>query len=163
MESEEKGDIAMLDIVRRRDGGQLLGAPFGRLHDEMDALFNRFFGSEWPVEAFRSGAWWPAMDIAERENDVLVKAELPGMKADDIEISVQGNVLTISGEKKESTEDKRENYYHAERRYGSFRREVNLSSAVDVDKIKAEYHDGILTVTLPKTEQAKPKKISVKS
>jgi HSP20 family protein len=152
----------MLDIVRRRDGGQL-AAPFGRLQDEMESLFDRFFGSDWPLEPFRMGYGWPAMDIAERENEVLVKADLPGMKADDIDISVHGNVLTISGEKKESTEDKRENYYHTERRYGSFRREINLSSAVDVDKIKAEYHDGILTVTLPKTEQAKPKKISVKS
>ena len=66
-------------------------------------------------------------------------------------------------EKKESKEDKGENYYHAERRYGSFRREVSLASEVDVDKIKADYKDGVLTVTLPKTEQSKPKKISVKS
>jgi len=154
----------MLDIVRRRNGGRDLSAsPLGRLHDEMDTLFNRFFGPDWGLEPLRTGYWLPALDIAERENEVLVKAELPGMKADDIDIQVQGNVLTISGEKKESKEDKDENYYHAERHYGSFRREVTLSSEVDVDHIKAEYKDGVLTITLPKTEQAKPKKISVKS
>jgi len=129
----------------------------------MDSLFNRFFGSDWPLEPFRPGYFWPVLDIAERDDEVLVKAEIPGMKAEDIDISVQGNVLTISGEKKESKEDKGEEYYHVERRYGTFRRDVNLSSAVDVDKIKAEYRDGVLTITLPKTEQAKPKRIAVKS
>ncbi len=154
----------MLDIVRRRNGGRdLLASPLGRLHDEMDTLFNRFFGPDWGFEPLRTGYWLPALDIAERENELLVKVELPGMKVEDFDIQVQGNILTISGEKKESKEDKDENYYHAERRYGSFRREVTLSSEVDVEHINAEYKDGVLTVRLPKTEQSKPKKISVKS
>ncbi len=154
----------MLDIVRRRNGGrESLASPLGLLHDEMDTLFNRFFGPDWALEPLRTGYWMPALDIAERENEVLVKAELPGMKVEDFDIQVQGNVLSISGEKKESKEDKDENYYHAERRYGSFRREVTLTSEVDVDKIKADYKDGVLTITLPKTEQSKPKKINVKS
>lgn len=140
---------------RRANGGTLR-----RLHDEMDGLFNRFF--DWDPQAGDRG-WMPALDLAEREDALVVKAELPGMSKDDIDISVQGNVLTISGEKKDSTEEKKDEYYHVERRHGYFRRDITLSSEVDAEKIEATYHDGVLTVTLPKSEQAKPRRIEVKN
>ena len=89
--------------------------------------------------------------------------QVPGLKPEDIQISVQGNLLTISGEKKKSVEEKKESHHHVERRYGTFRREITLSSAVDPEKIQAEYHEGVLTVTMPKTQLAKPKRVPVKS
>ena len=106
-----------------------------RLHDEMDSLLGRFLGDwDWPVLAHTH---WPALDVAENENSYVVKAEVPGCKADDIDIAVHGNVLTISGEKKEEQEKKEKGYYHVERSYGSFRRDVNLGSDVDTEKIEA--------------------------
>ena len=133
----------------------------GRLQSEMNNLFGRFFddfsGGEYLSE------WAPALDIAEREDAVVVKAELPGLSADDIDISVEGNTLSISGEKKAKAENQGENYYHVERRYGRFRRDLVLPATVDSGHIAAEHRDGVLTITLPKSEKAKPRKIEVKS
>lgn len=138
-------------------------AGMTRLHDDFDRMMDRFLGDwGWPALGGQA-AWGPALDIAERDDAVVVKAELPGMKADDVNVSVQGNVLTINGEKKQETEDKQENYYHVERRYGNFQRSVMLPSEVDVDRIEAQHRDGVLTITLPKTETAKPRQIKVKS
>jgi HSP20 family protein len=92
----------------------------------------------------------------------VVKAEVPGCKAEDIDISVHGNVLTISGEKKHEQERKEQGYYHIERSCGSFRRDLNLPAEIDTAGIEAECKDGVLTVTLPKTEAAKPVKVKVK-
>lgn len=133
----------------------------GRLEDEMSDLFNRFFGNwqQWP---FAAGRYWPALDVSERDDAVVVRAETPGMKPEDIDISVQGNTLTISGEKSEREEDKGEDHYVSERRYGSFRRAVSLPSEVDSEKVQAECKDGVLTVTLPKSEKARAKRIPVK-
>lgn len=133
-----------------------------QLQDEMSDVFGRFF-EDWPLAGPRHGAWWPVLDVAEQENAFVVKVELPGMKSEDIDISVHDNLLTISGEKKESMEQKSENCYHVERRYGSFRREIALPSGIDADKVQASCHDGVLTVTVPKSEQAKPKRIEVKA
>ena len=131
-----------------------------RLHDEMDGLLGRFFGDwGWPVLAHTH---WPALDVAENENSYVVKAEVPGCKADDIDISVHGNILTLSGEKKEEQEKKEKGYYHVERSYGSFRRDVNLGGDVNTEKIEATCKDGVLTVTLPKSEKAKAIKVKVK-
>lgn len=132
-----------------------------RLHSEMDDLINSFFsGWNWPTAAERRV--WPAMDVSEDENSVMVKAELPGCKAEDIDISVHGNVLSISGEKKHEEEKKDKNYYHIERSYGSFRRDITLPSDVDPAKVDAAYKDGILSITLPKSEKAKAVKVKVK-
>ena len=136
------------------------GATLTRLQDEMSELFGRFFGG-WE-EPFVAG-WTPALDVAEREDAIVVKAELPGLTVEDIDISAEAKTLTVSGEKKEQAEQKGENYHHVERRYGSFRRSVALPSTVDPTKIEATYRDGVLTVTLPKSEAAKPKKIKVKT
>jgi len=136
------------------------GSGLARLQDEMDDLFGRFFGHH-ALAAPDRGAYWPPLEVAEGQESITVKAELPGMQADDINISVQGNTLSITGEKKEQAEEQREGYYRSERRYGSFRRDMVLPGDVDADKVTAAYRDGILTVSLPKTEQAKAKTVKV--
>ena len=131
-----------------------------RLHNEMDDLFDGFFrGLDRPFTGYKA---WPAIDVAEEENAVVVRAEVPGCKADDIDISVYGNTLTISGEKKLSEEKKEKGYYHVESTYGSFRRELTLPADVDQGKVEAACKDGILTITLRKAASAKAVKIKLK-
>ena len=139
-------------------------SDISRLHRDMDELFNSFFGGLDMPWGTRRGeaAMWPALDVADRENDVLVKMEVPGCKPEDIDISVKGNILSITGEKKEEKEDEQQGYYHAERSYGTFRRDVTLPSNVDAGNVDAKYKDGILSVTLPKSEKAKAVKVKVK-
>jgi HSP20 family protein len=105
---------------------------------------------------------WPAVDIAEDENAITVKAEVPGCKAEDIDISVHGNTLTISGEKKTEEEKKEKGYYHLERSYGSFRREFTMPANADPNKVEASCKNGVLTVVLPKSEKEKAVKVKVK-
>jgi len=131
-----------------------------RLHSEMDDLFDGFFrGLDRPFAGYKA---WPAIDVAEEEDAIVVKAEVPGCKAEDIDISVYGNTLTISGEKKLSEEKKGKGYYHVESTYGNFRRELTLPTDVDQDKINAECKDGVLSITLPKAAKAKTIKVKVK-
>jgi HSP20 family protein len=111
-----------------------------------------------PVEEI---GWMPAVDVLEKDDKFVVKAELPGMKEEDISVSVVGDTLTIKGEKKTETEVKEEDYYRCERAYGSFYRSIPLPSTVDAGKIEASYQDGVLEVTLPKAAEVKPKKIAV--
>jgi HSP20 family protein len=130
------------------------------LHNEMDDLFDSFFrGLERPFASYRT---WPAIDVAEDENSIIVRAEVPGCNAEDIDISVHGNTLTISGEKKFSEEKKEKDYYHMESSYGSFRRELTLPTDVNADKVDAAYKNGVLSITLPKAAQAKTIKVKVK-
>jgi len=130
------------------------------LHSEVDDLFDGFFrGLDRPFAGYKA---WPAIDVAEEENAIVVRAEVPGCKADDIEISVYGNMLTISGEKKLSEEKKEKGYYHVESTYGSFRRELTLPTDVDQSKVEAVCKDGVLSITLPKVASAKAVKVKVK-
>jgi HSP20 family protein len=148
----------------------MLLAPFTRTRRsllahrprEMEDVVGRFF-EDWDLLPFRETAFEPVLDIAERPNEFVVKGELPGMKPEDISISVRGNLLTISGEKIVSEEDRSEEFYHVERRYGAFRRVVELPGEVDVDKIEATDRDGILTIRLPKTAEARVKEVKIKS
>ena len=103
------------------------------------------------------------MDVKESAEAVVVKAEVPGIDAQDINISVTGDVLTIKGEKKSEREEKEANYHLVERNYGSFSRSLKLPAAVDLDKIEAKYDKGVLTVTCPKKEAVKPKAIEIKT
>jgi HSP20 family protein len=106
--------------------------------------------------------WMPAFDISETEGEIIVKAELSGMKVEDIDITLTDGLLTIKGERKMEKEDKQENYHRIERQFGTFSRSLNLGLKVKADGIDAGYKDGILTVTLPKAEEDKPQKIEVK-
>jgi len=135
--------------------------PLARFHKEIDDLFRDFF-EDWNMPPSGRGQW-PAVDVAENENEFIVKAEVPGCKAEDINISVHGSRLTISGEKKQEEEKKEKGYYHIERSYGSFRRELNLGSDVDPDKIEAACREGVLSIKLPKTEKTKAVKIKIKN
>ncbi len=143
-------------LVPVHKGGR---GDLARLHHDMDDLFSTFFG-DWPT--FSDRRVWPAIDIADSENEIVVKAEVPGCKAEDIDISVYGNTLTISGEKKAEEEKKEKGYYHLERSYGSFRRELRLPGDVDPDKVEASYKNGVLTIALPKSEKEKAVKVKVK-
>jgi len=146
-----------MNLTRYRTPGTL-----GTLRNEVDDLFDRFF-RDWPLSpGLPRGEYWPSLDLAEEGNKLIIKADLPGVKPDDVELSVQDNVLTLAGEKKEEAEEKKENFYHCERRYGAFRRTIQLPSSVNADKVEAQYHDGVLTITLPKDEKAMPKKIPLK-
>jgi HSP20 family protein len=128
----------------------------------MDDWFENFFrGLDRPLTFFEQRIW-PAIDVAKKEDAVLVRAEIPGMKPEEIDISVYGNTLTISGEKKESQEDQGDGFYHVESSYGSFRREVTLPTEVDEGKIEAVCKDGVLSITLPKAEKNKAVKVQVK-
>jgi HSP20 family protein len=102
------------------------------------------------------------VDIREQNDAYLVEVELPGLSKDDVKITMENNILTVQGEKKQEKEEKRGNYHRTERVYGSFQRSFTLPSSVKNEKIEAQYKNGILTVTLPKVEEAKPKAIEVK-
>lgn len=145
-----------MNIVPRRRRETGLARP----QDFFGNLFDRFF-EDWDLAPLEPRGW-PVLDIVNKDEAVVVTAELPGMKAEDVQLTVQGNMLTISGEKKESSEKKDKGYYYAERRYGSFRRNIPLPSEVDTDKVEAACREGVLTITLPKVEQAKPKTVKVK-
>jgi HSP20 family protein len=106
--------------------------------------------------------WSPAVDIREDKDAYFVEVELPGLTKDEVKITMENNILTIQGEKKQEKEEKRRDYHRSERVYGSFQRSFTLPSSVKNDKIEAQYKNGILTVTLPKVEEAKPKAIEVK-
>ena len=114
------------------------------------------------AEPFSMAGWSPCCDIYETENEIVVKAEIPGVKKEDVKLSMQDNVLTLSGERKFEEETKKENYVRVERGYGSFTRSFTLPPSVDVKTISAEFKDGLLEVKLPKLEQAKPKEVEIK-
>ena len=135
--------------------------PLATLHNEMDDLFDSFFrGLDKPFAGYKA---WPAIDVAEDEDSIHVRAEVPGCDAEDIDISVYGNTLTISGEKKIKEEKKEKGYYHIESSYGTFRREITLPTDVDNEKVDATCKEGILTITMPKAAKAKTVKVKVKS
>ncbi len=136
---------------------------FGRTHDFQDEI-DRLFGT--PLAALAAGAdaltgWAPALDVFEDKDNYVVSTELPGMKREDIQVSFHDGVLSISGERKSEAKHKDAELHRAERYFGKFERAVTLPSAVAEDKVSAQYKDGVLTVTLPKTEAAKPKQIDV--
>jgi HSP20 family protein len=136
---------------------------FGRLsslRDELDRLFESPWAELSRTSQLLSG-WTPALDVYEDKENFIVKAELPGMRKEDIDVSLHDGSLSISGERKSETKHEDAEVYRAERFFGRFQRAVTLPAPVAADKVKAQYMDGVLTVTLPKTEEAKPKKIDV--
>ena len=130
------------------------------LKQDMDRLFDRFFESRLEeLPAF--GDWAPKVDVAETKDSVVVKAEIPGMEAKDIQVSLQESLLTITGEKKQEKEEKTERFHRVERSYGSFSRGIHLPAGVEAGKVNAAFKNGVLTVTLPKREETKPKKVAI--
>jgi HSP20 family protein len=108
-----------------------------------------------------TSAWLPAVDVFEEKDAIRITAEVPGVKADDVRISLENNVLTLRGEKKQTTEERTERVHRYERCYGAFERSFTVPTTIDADHITAAYEDGVLTVSLPKVERAKPRQISV--
>jgi HSP20 family protein len=150
-----------MNIIRYHSNGRSLAQAFDRfaaLRDEMDRLFDSSF-----APAFRAASpfsrWTPALDVYQDKDQFTVVAELPGLKKEDIELSLHNDVLTVSGERKQENKD--EQGYRNERFFGRFQRSFTLPASVDRDKVKATYQDGILKVVLPKAEEAKPKQIEV--
>lgn len=138
--------------------------PFRELsgfQDEMNQLFEDFFGRVPNRRMFAEGFWAPLMDIEETKDEILVKAELPGMKKEDVKIQINNDVLAITGERKREEETREKTFHRIERAYGKFQRMIRLPAEVDPTKVKATYENGVLTVRLPKSEQAKPKDIAI--
>ncbi len=129
--------------------------------DRMNRLFNETLGRVFGDEEARSGAWLPAVDIYETEQSVIVKAELPGIDPKDVEVTVHEGTLYLKGERKYEKEVKEEHYHHVERAYGSFARSFELPASINEDKVEADFKDGVLTLTMPKREEAKAKKIKI--
>jgi HSP20 family protein len=140
-----------------------------RWERDMDRMMEDFFGRRvrpwWPERWSRTNELdvsAPAVDVFEEKDDIVVKAEIPGMDKDNIEVNLADHTLTIKGEKKKEEEVKEENYYRSERSYGSFFRTLELPKDVHADKVKATFKNGVLEVRMPKTEEAKAKEIRVK-
>jgi HSP20 family protein len=129
------------------------------LRDAMNSLFQESFVR--PIGLLGEGPAMLPLDIAENENEFLVKASLPGVKPEDVQITAHGDTLTIRGEAKEEQEKKDEHYHLRERRVGQFQRTVTLSTPISADKAQANFENGVLTLVLPKAEEAKPKQIKV--
>ena len=133
---------------------------------DVDSLFNRIMPARWPrltVEGENGVTfeWSPSADISENDKEYLIRAELPGMKKEDVKVTVGDGVLTIQGERKQKKEDKNEKYHRMETHYGSFTRTFSLPENVKTDAITCESKEGVLTVHVPKTEQKKPKEIAI--
>jgi HSP20 family protein len=146
-------------IERWRPRG-LARSPFRELAREMHEAFGPFFPA-WSEE--RVSTWMPAVDMVDEKDEIVVKADLPGLDQKDIEVTVQDGTLTIRGERKEEKEEKKEGYYYSERSYGAFVRSLPLPRGVDADKVKATFKKGVLEVHLPKAKEAKGKTVEVKA
>ena len=130
--------------------------------ERMNWIFDEAFrGQGQTAEDAKASSWTPAVDIFEREGHIVLKAELPGIEPKDVDIQVENNVLSLRGERTFESEVKREDCHRVERTYGAFSRSFTLPNVVDTEKIRAEYKDGVLEVSLPQKEEAKPKQISI--
>jgi HSP20 family protein len=133
------------------------------IQNEMNRLFNTFF----EAPAAGGGAvtsarrWVPAMDLVESEDEFVLRADLPGLSEEDVNIELEDNVLTISGERKSEHEQRKEGYYRVERASGSFARSLTLPEGVDPEKVRAQFDRGVLEVRIPKPEQRKPRKVTI--
>ena len=152
----------MFDLrpLRKHSGRDLVG-----FKSEMDNLFNRFFESELPLSRgiLKEGQWAPRMDVSVDEKNITVQVEIPGCDAKDIDVSLDGRMLTIKGEKKDEKEEKDKNYLRVERTHGIFSRTIELPSDVDQDDVEATYKKGVLKLTLNKAAPATGKTIEIKT
>ena len=157
----------MATTVQLTPWRQFLATPFQeleRIRREMDQLWGGFH-AEKPMRKTEGGVfgeWFPEFDLSETKDALVVKAEVPGISPKDINISLFDNTLTIKGEKRQQMDEKNENYHYVGRSYGTFARAIPLPREVEGDKVKASYKDGVLTILLPKSAQAKEKEIQIK-
>ena len=128
---------------------------------DFDRLFREAFAPRLGDAELSTRSWAPAVDIYETEDAIILKAELPGIDSKDAEVRVEDNTLYLKGERKFEKEVNEQNYHRVERSYGSFARSFSLPNSINADKVKAEYKDGMLTLTMPKREEAKPKTIKI--
>ncbi len=135
---------------------------FDRMRREMDRIWDSFFERRPRLRTEEEGDWLPALDMAETTNELVVKAEIPGLDPKEVNISLSGKVLTIKGEKKQEREEKEEDYHLIERSYGAFARSIQLPAEVNSEKITASYKNGVLKIVLPKSEEAKKKEVKIK-
>lgn len=145
---------------RKRGSGDLVG-----FKGEIDNLFHRFFDPDFPMsrELFKETQWLPRMDVHEGEKDITVQVEIPGCNVEDIDVSLEGRMLTVTGEKKHEKEEKEKNRVRIERFQGNFTRTVELSCEVDEKKVEATYKKGVLKIVLQKTEPTQRKKIAIQT
>lgn len=151
-----------LTLRRRHDP---LNGGLARLRDEMERTFDRFLDEPFGLfepKSLRAEGWIPTLDVSETDTAITVRAEVPGIAAKDLDVSVSNHTLTISGQKEEQKEEKGEDYYQCERRFGSFRRVIELPEAADADKVTAESENGVVTIHIAKKPGAKPKQVQIK-
>ena len=155
--------MATTSMARRPNGPTSLWRrdPFTALREEMNDLRVRILGDE--DEGWFSGSILPPLDMSETDTEVDVRLDLPGLVAKDIDVQVNGSVLTVSGQRQEEKEERGRTFHRTESRYGNFSRSVTLPCAVVENEVAAEYCDGVLMIKLPKAEDAKTHKIKVKS
>ena len=145
-------------LMRWTPNSNLYRTPIDRLFND---AFNEFL-SPMATEEVSNRRFLPAVDIRETADALSLLAELPGLTKDDIQITLENNVLTLSGERKFEKDTKEENYHRMERAYGTFTRSFTLPANVQTDKVDADFKDGVLTISLPKSDQSKPRKIAIK-
>jgi HSP20 family protein len=149
----------MLTKFKRQSEPIEVFGGLSQLRRELDDIFE--LGGPFRSFGLLEGSWAPLIDMSETKDQILVRAEIPGMKKEEIDVQVQNDTLIIQGERKRESEEKKENYRRVERSYGRFHRAIGLPSEVKADQIKATYKDGILDISLPKKEESKPKQIQV--
>ena len=147
-------------LVRLRNRSEL--DPWSALND-VESSFSQFMAPFFSNRTFGRPGWVPAVDLGETKDAYHLTADVPGLKKEDIQIEVIDNVVTIKGERKTESENKEKDYHHIERSYGSFQRSVEVPGGFVPDRVTATFENGVLTVTLPKREEAKPKSITVQA
>jgi HSP20 family protein len=152
-QNPKRKEVRSMGLMRWRPFEELVS-----LRRELDRLFDELF----ETRPARREEFHPLTDIKETENEFIVKMELPGVKPEDVEITLMGDTLTIRGEKKQEERTEKENFLRVERCYGAFQRSFTLGTPVKADEVKATYKDGVLEVRVPKAEEAKPKPIKIK-
>lgn len=141
-----------------------INGELSRIRDEMDRTIDRFFGGSLLEPKFlRTEGWMPAVDVTENDAEVLVHAEVPGIAPEDLDVSVLGTTLTISGTKREKTEKRGQDFYQCERRFGEFRRVIELPESVDPEKVTADTDQGVVCVHIGKRAGVKPRHIAVRT
>lgn len=156
-----------LSLWKKRQPLATDATDLDRLREEMDRAITRFFEDPFDSRAFdlalpREGDWTPPLDVSETDSEVTIRAELPGIDAKDLEITVSGRTLSLAGRKEEKEEKKGENFYRCERRFGAFRRAITLPDTADTDKVSAEADNGVVTIHVQKKPGARARQIEVK-